>query len=305
MATRGDIRQHELTVLVSGATGLIGSRLTEQLSKNGHSVHRLVRRTPQDATEHFWNPATGEIEAGIVDHVDVVVNLSGASIGRIPWTDGYKKTILDSRVNSTRTLVDAVVAADNPPAALVQASAVGFYGDQGSDPISEDSESGSGFLADVCVAWESETARVPQSTRVAIARTGLVIAKSGAMAPLRLQTLLGAAGPVGTGEQWWPWISLQDEVRALVHLVENPLAKGVYNLVAPHPAQSVAVTKELAHQMKRPHWLGLPTFAINVLMGEAGKELLLTSQKIFPTRLEQSGFEFDHSTLEQAIAQII
>lgn len=305
MAKSEGIRQEGLSVLVAGASGLIGTQLTAELAKKGHSVYRLVRSTPRDATEYQWDPSEGSIEPGVLDHIDVVVNLSGASIGKIPWTKKYKDLILQSRLSATRTLVRAITEAANPPSALIQASAVGFYGDRGNEELTEDSSQGEGFLADVCIAWESETSSLPDSVRVAIARTGLVIARGGAMAPLRLQTMLGAAGPIGSGNQWWPWISLHDEVQALVYMIENPLMKGAYNLTAPAPVTSQEVTKELARQMGRPHWLGLPSLAINALMGEAGRELLLSSQKVHPTRLEQAGFSFDDTTIDQAIARII
>ena len=305
MAKSEGIRQGGLSVLVAGASGLIGTRLTSELAKRGHSVYRLVRSTPKDATEYQWDPAEGSLQPGVLEHIDVVVNLSGASIGKIPWTKKYKDLILQSRLSATRTLVNAINTAEHPPGALIQASAVGFYGDRGNEALTENSSRGDGFLADVCIAWESETSSLPDSVRVAIARTGLVIARGGAMAPLRLQTMLGAAGPVGPGTQWWPWISLHDEVQALVYMIENPLMKGAYNLTAPTPVTSVTVTKELARQMGRPHWLGLPSLAINVLMGEAGRELLLSSQKVQPTRLEQAGFSFDDTTIDQAIARII
>ena len=306
MATAKPVRQDRLTVLVSGASGMIGTPLVSELRHRGHSVHTLVRRNPTSPSEHYWNPDSGEIEAGILESTDVVVNLSGASIGRIPWTANYKKLILSSRVHATTTLADAIANAENPPSALIQASAVGFYGDRQEDTLDEESSAGGGFLAEVCQAWEASAAAAEsKKTRVVFARTGLVVGRGGAMAPLRLQTLLGVAGPVGSGRQWWPWISLRDEVAALVFLIENPLAKGPYNLVGPQPAQSVEVTKELARQMRRPHWLGLPAFAISLLMGEAGRELLLTSQKIEPKALERSGFGFTDENLESAISQIV
>jgi len=285
---------------------MIGTPLLVALRERGHSVHTLVRRAPTSPSEHYWNPATGEMEAGIVESTDVVVNLSGASIARIPWTASYKEKILSSRVEATTTLANAIASASQPPSALVQASAVGFYGDRGEEELSEESSIGHGFLAEVCQAWEaSASAVVSKNTRVAFARTGLVLGREGAMAPLRLQTLLGVAGPIGGGSQWWPWISLRDEVAALVFLIENPLVSGPVNLVAPAPARSVEVTKERAKQMGRPHWLGLPTFAISLLMGEAGRELLLASQQLSPTVLERAGFQFADETLGSAISQII
>ena len=285
---------------------MIGTPLVVALRERGHSVHTLVRRAPTSPSEHYWNPATGEMEAGIVESTDVVVNLSGASIARIPWTASYKEKILSSRVEATTTLANAITSASQAPSALVQASAVGFYGDRGEEALTEDSAIGHGFLAEVCQAWEASASVVEsEKTRLVFARTGLVLGREGAMAPLRLQTLLGVAGPIGGGSQWWPWISLRDEVSALVFLVENPLASGPVNLVAPAPARSVEVTKELAKQMGRQHWLGLPTFAISLLMGEAGRELLLASQQLSPTVLERTGFQFADETLGSAISQII
>jgi len=285
---------------------MIGTPLVVALRERGHSVHTLVRRTPTSPSEHYWNPATGEMEAGIVESTDVVVNLSGASIARIPWTASYKEKILSSRVEATTTLANAITSASQAPSALVQASAVGFYGDRGEEALTEDSAIGHGFLAEVCQAWEASASVVEsEKTRLVFARTGLVLGREGAMAPLRLQTLLGVAGPIGGGSQWWPWISLRDEVSALVFLVENPLASGPVNLVAPAPARSVEVTKELAKQMGRQHWLGLPTFAISLLMGEAGRELLLASQQLSPTVLERTGFQFADETLDSAISQIV
>jgi len=295
-----------LRVVISGASGMIGRPLQRLLRGQGHAVHTLVRRTPQDASEHQWNPETGEIESGILDHVDVVVNLSGASIGRIPWTSGYKSTILASRITATDTLARAIRDAATPPRLLVQGSAVGFYGDRGDEKLSEESPQGAGFLAEVVHEWEAAAQpAASDATRIAYARTGLVVGKGGAMAPLQLQTVLGVGGPIGSGRQWWPWISLHDEVRALAHLSTHQSADGIFTLVAPTPATAKDLTTELARHMRRPHWLGLPTAAISLLMGEAGRELLLSSQHISAERLMATGFRFDDVTLSAAIARLV
>ena len=295
-----------LRVVISGASGMIGRPLQRLLRDQGHAVHTLVRRTPQDASEHQWNPETGEIESGILDHVDVVVNLSGASIGRIPWTSGYKSTILASRITATDTLARAIRDAATPPRLLVQGSAVGFYGDRGDEKLSEESPQGAGFLAEVVHEWEAAAQpAASDATRIAYARTGLVVGKGGAMAPLQLQTVLGVGGPIGSGRQWWPWISLHDEVRALAHLSTHQSADGIFTLVAPTPATAKDLTTELARHMRRPHWLGLPTAAISLLMGEAGRELLLSSQHISAERLMATGFRFDDVTLSAAIARLV
>lgn len=300
-----DVADTSLTVVISGASGLIGSALTAHLRDRGHTVHTLVRKGPSGPTEHQWDPRAGEVDSGLIARCDVVVNLSGASIGKIPWTAAYKREILQSRLDATNTLVRAISAIDTGAPALVQASAVGFYGDRGEENLDEESASGSGFLADVTRAWEEPAWALSSTTRVALARTGLVIARGGAMAPVRLQTLLGVAGPVGRGNQWWPWISLRDEVRALCHLVESDEAVGAYNLAGPASARSLEVTKTLATLMKRPHWLGLPALAINTLMGEAGRELLLSSQRVVPAQLLADGFNFLDETVTDALRQIV
>ena len=292
------------TVLLSGASGMIGRGLKAELTARGHSVHTLVRREPTDSSEHQWDPATGVIPQDIVDYADAIVNLSGASLSKIPWTPAHKKLVLSSRQQAAQTLGKAIAASKTPPHTLLQASAVGFYGDRGEDELTEDSAAGDGFLASVTKQWEEAAAPVQsKKTRVVYARTGLVIARTGAMAPLRLQTFLGVAGPIGSGQQWWPWISYRDEIRALVFLLENKKLKGAFNLVGPTPARAVEVTRALAKLMRRPHWLGLPTFAVR-LMGEAGPEILLSSQRIVPKRLLDAGFNFEHSSISDAIAAI-
>lgn len=294
-----------LTVVVSGASGLIGAALTEALTKSGHHVHRFVRGEPQGPTEHHFDPERSEVEQGIIDHADVVVNLSGASIGKIPWTAKHRELILSSRVNATKTLAEAIARSKTPPKAFVSASAVGFYGSAGDTPLTEDSPAGSDYLAEVTVAWELEAQRAAsKKTRVITPRTGLVIARKGAMASLRLQTALGVGGKIGPGTQWWPWISLHDEVRALVFLITHNKASGPYNLTGPQPARSAEVTRTLAKRMRRPHLIGLPTFAIKLLLGEAGEHLLLSSQKVLPSRLLDAGFSFDDDTLDKALSRI-
>lgn len=295
-----------LRVLISGASGLIGTPLVQTLRSRGHEVHSLVRKRPTDASEHQWDPSNGHVDQDLIDYVDAVINLSGASISRIPWTSGWKKAILESRIQATKTLATAMRRSPTAPSALIQASAVGFYGHRGDEELTEQSDSGDGYLAEVTRAWEQATSELEESTtRVVYARTGLVIARGGAMAPLRLQTLLGVAGRIGKGTQWWPWISLRDEVNALVFLLEHEELSGVFNLAGPTPATATDVTTELAHQLGRPHWLGLPEFAVKWVLGEAGRELLLASQKVIPQKLRMAGFEFTHQTIDEAIREVV
>lgn len=293
-------------ILISGASGMIGTPLCRALTEAGHTVHTLVRREPRDPREHRWNPETGVIESGIIDHVDVVINLSGASIGKIPWTKKHKKLILSSRLQATSTLAHAISQSASPPSLLLQGSAVGFYGDRGDEVVTESTPQGEGFLADVVAAWEDAAhAAASTVTRVVFARTGLVVGKGGAMAPLLLQTRLGVGGSIGSGRQWWPWISLHDEVRALQHLATYDTDFTVFNVVGPQQATANDVTKELARALRRPHLLGLPTFAIKALLGEAGVELLLTSQRITSKALPVTGFEWDDPSILSAIARML
>ena len=302
-----------LRVLISGASGMIGTPLQALLRHQGHAVHTLVRRTPRDASEHSWNPATGEIEAGILDHTDVVINLAAASIsrwlflGRTPWAAGQKRDILTSRLGAARTLATAISGAKTPPSLLIQASAVGFYGDRASEELTERSSRGEGFLAEVQAQAEAAASEAESDvTRICYPRSAAVMGK-GALSTtlLKLQTALGLGGPIGDGSQWWPWISLHDEVRALAYLANHETAFGVFNLVSPTPASALDQTKALARGMKRPHWLGFPRFAIVALMGEAGKEILLTSQRVIPERLLAAGFKFDDQTLEAAVSRLL
>jgi len=296
----------ERRILLAGASGMIGIPLRRSLVEAGHVVHTLVRRAPEGPSEHQWDPDAGTIDSGIIDHIDVVINLSGASIGKIPWTKRHKNLIMSSRVNATRTLATAITEAANTPSLLIQGSAVGFYGDRGNEELTEFSPRGPGFLADVVEAWEKEAqVASSQKTRVCFARTGLVVGRGGALAPLALQTRLGVGGNIGSGTQWWPWISLHDEVRALSYLVTHDTDQTLFNLVGPTPATATDLTKELARALRRPHLLGLPSLAIKALMGEAGEELLLSSQRVINQRLDIIGFRFDDVTIADAIARML
>ena len=295
-----------MRVLVSGASGLVGSEVISQLREQGHEALRLVRRTATAPDEVEWNPTTGFIQEGIMETVDAVVNMAGATTGKIPWTAKYKEEIVASRIDSTRTLVNAMKNAKHKPKVLVSGSASGFYGDSGDKLLSEKSPKGTGFLSDLAHAWEQEALKAPTEVRVVLARTTMVMSrKLGALGRLLPLIKLGVGGPLGSGKQWWAWISLPDEAAAIIHLINTPSASGAYNLTAPEPATCGQIVKALAKDLRRPSLIAVPTFALKLLIGEASVELLLCSQNMTATRLLETGFKFEHPTLKQASAWVV
>ena len=294
-----------MRVLVSGASGLVGSEVIRQLKVEGHEPLRLVRREARAADEVQWDPASGYLQEGIMETVDAVVNMAGATTGKIPWTSKYKDEIVNSRLDSTRTLVAAMTAAKKKPKVLVSGSASGFYGDSGEKILSESSPKGTGFLSDLAHAWEQEALKAPTEVRVVLARTTMVMSrKLGALGRLLPLIKLGIGGPLGTGKQWWAWISLPDEAAAIIHLIKTSSAKGAYNLTAPEPATCGQIVKALAKNLKRPSLLAVPTFALKLFIGEAAVELLLCSQNMTADRLLKTGFKFQHPTLREASAWV-
>jgi uncharacterized protein (TIGR01777 family) len=295
-----------MRVLISGASGLIASELKVQLKQLGHEPLSLVRRDACTPEEVEWNPLTGYLQPGVIETVDAVVNLAGATTGRIPWTKNYKKEIISSRLLSTKTLVDAINSAKRKPAVLVSGSASGFYGDCGEQELGEESPKGTGFLSDLADAWEQEALKAKDSTRVVRVRTTLVMSrKRGGLGPLLPLIRLGVGGALGSGKQWWAWISHVDEARAIVHLIENKSCEGVYNLTAPQPATCEQIVKELGKQMHRPTLLKVPAFALRLVLGEAAVELLLCSQKMNSDKLQATGFSFEHADLESSVRYVL
>lgn len=299
------LRQRQaLRVLVSGASGLIGTELTRQLRGDGHEVLRLVRRQPQAPDEVNWAPTARILDSSLIDTVDAVINLSGAPLSRLPWTPGYKKRILASRVQSTQALAEAMSMAVQPPEVFLSASAVGIYGDRPGQRLTELSPRGPGFLGDVVEAWELAAQLRPVRTRLVTFRTGLVVGPGGALSPLLALTRLGLAARIGTGGDIWPWISLYDEAAAIRHLLTSTLS-GPVNLVGPAPATSDRITARLASQLNRWYALTVPEWAIRLGLQDAGDALLLSSQNVLPEKLLADGFTFRHSTVEQAIDALL
>jgi hypothetical protein len=293
-----------MRVLISGASGLVGTELARQLREDGHEAIRLVRRRARAADEISWNPSKGEIDPEIMESVDAVVNLAGATTGRIPWTAKYKKEIVSSRIDSTRTLVTAINRAGNPPKVLISGSASGFYGEGGSTWLSEESPKGKGFLSDLAHNWEQEAMKA--RARVVLVRTTLVMSrKKGALGPLMPLLKLGVGGPIGSGKQFWAWINLVDEAAAIIHLITTPGTHGPYNLTAPEPATCEEMIVGLGKAIRRPTFFRIPEFLMKLFIGEAAQELLLVSQKMTANKLLASGFRFRYPDLKSSIDWVV
>lgn len=293
-----------MRVLISGASGLVGTEVARQLREDGHEAIKLVRRAARAADEISWNPSKGEIDPEIMERVDAVVNLAGATTGRIPWTAKYKKEIVSSRIDSTRTLVTAINRAGNPPKVLISGSASGFYGEGGSTWLSEDSPKGKGFLSDLAHNWEQEAMKA--RARVVLVRTTLVMSrKKGALGPLMPLLKLGVGGPIGSGKQFWAWINLVDEAAAIIHLITTPGASGPYNLTAPEPATCEQMIVGLGKAIRRPTFFRIPEFLMKLFIGEAAEELLLVSQKMTANKLLASGFRFRYPDLKSSIDWVV
>jgi uncharacterized protein len=293
-----------MRVLISGASGLVGTELARQLREDGHEAIRLVRRAARAADEISWNPSKGEIDPEIMESVDAVVNLAGATTGRIPWTAKYKKEIVSSRIDSTRTLVTAINRAGNPPKVLISGSASGFYGEGGSTWLSEESPKGKGFLSDLAHNWEQEAMKA--RARVVLVRTTLVMSrKEGALGPLMPLLKLGVGGPIGSGKQFWAWINLVDEAAAIIHLITTPGTHGPYNLTAPEPATCEEMIVGLGKAIRRPTFFRIPEFLMKLFIGEAAEELLLVSQKMTANKLLASGFRFRYPDLNSSIDWVV
>ncbi|CAB4562104.1 unannotated protein [freshwater metagenome] len=293
-----------MRVLISGATGLIGTELAKQLKELGHTPVRLVRRAPKNTDEIFIDASQGKLDFSVMDTIDAVVNLAGATTGKIPWTKKYMKEIVDSRLETTRLLVEAINSSNNPPKVLVSGSASGIYGDRGDELLDEDSGKGEGFLSDLAFAWEEEAKKA--KTRVVLIRTTMVMSKKlGALGKLLPLIKLGVGGPLGSGKQWWAWISLEDQARAIIHLIENKQATGAYNITAPEPATCEQIVRALGKALHRPTLFRVPAWLMNLVIGVAAKELLLCSQKMSAEKLISSGYKFNHPTLRGVVEYVV
>ncbi len=290
-----------MRIAVTGASGLLGSALVPALRADGHDVVRLVRRPPSAPDEVRWDPATRTLDPADLRGVDAAVHLAGAGVGDHRWTDSYKRTIRDSRVDGTATLAAALAALEPRPRVLLSGSAIGFYGDTGERAVDETAGAGTDFLAQVCVEWEAATAPAEQAgIRVVHLRTGLVLDRAGgALARMYPLLKLGVAGPLGSGRQYWSYVTMADWVGSVRFLLTAEGVRGPVNITAPQPRTNAEVTTALARAVRRPSLLPAPAFALRAVLGEFAGDVL-GSQRVLPRVLQDAGYPFVHPDLATA-----
>jgi uncharacterized protein len=292
-------------ILVSGSSGLIGAALLDALRTGGYEVTRLVRGAASGRGRIAWDPVQ-PLAPESVSGFDAVVHLAGESIvGR--WTREKKRRILDSRVQGTRKLAEALAAASQRPRSLISASAIGFYGDRGEETLREDSASGNGFLPEVCRAWEASTEPATKAgIRTVQMRFGVVLSASGgALQAMLFPFRMGVGGKVGHGRQWMSWVDLNDVVGAVQHVIKTDRLQGPVNVVAPNPVRNAEFTKTLASVLSRPAVLPMPAFAARLVFGQMADELLLASQRVEPSKLLANGYVFQQTELRKALGRIL
>ena len=293
------------TIAIAGASGTIGRALEKFLTEKGDSVKRLVRRSEIDNSEIFWDPNNDDLDPSRLIGVDAVVNLSGAGIGDKRWSQKRMDQIINSRVKSTKLISKTIseLKSENGPNVLVNASAIGYYGNSGSTHVTEEAEQGEGFLAHVCSNWEKSTQEAEKAgIRVVHARTGVVLSSSGGLLKKLLPLFkLGLGGQIGSGKQMMSWISLRDEISAINWMIEKEI-EGAVNLVSPEPASNLEFTKTLGALLKRPTILKVPNSALNLLYGrQLVEEIMLSSQFVVPKKLQDTTFSFRDASLEEAL----
>jgi uncharacterized protein len=295
-----------MKVLITGASGMLGSALVPALTADGHEVIRLTRRPPQNPGERQWQP-NGEADPRICEGADAVVHLAGEGIASGRWSPRRKAAILDSRVLGTRTVAASIVASAKPPRVLISASGSHYYGDRGSEILTEQGSPGTGFLAEVCQRWESETEPARKAgARVVQVRTSLVLASGGgALQKMLFPFRLGVGGRIGSGRQWWSWIAVDDYVSLLLFALKTPEVQGPMNAASPNPVTNAEFTGILGKVLRRPTVFPLPGFVVRLVMGEMGQELLLSSQRVQPVAATSAGFSFRFPLLQQALEHLL
>jgi uncharacterized protein (TIGR01777 family) len=295
-------------ILVTGASGLIGSALVRSLQAEGHTVTCLVRRPPRPGgLEVLWNPESGSLDAALVEAHDAFVHLAGENIAAGRWTRARKARIRDSRVKVTRRLCESLARLSQPPKVVVSASAVGYYGDRGGEVLTEESPSGVGFLAEVCREWEAACGpAVQKGIRVVNLRTGMVLsAAGGVLQRMLLPFRMGLGGRIGSGRQYMSWIALDDLVGVVVHALTRDTLAGPVNAVAPNPVTNREFTRTLGRVLRRPTVLPVPAFALRLALGEMADALLLASARVESARLVASGYVFRYPELEGALRHVL
>ncbi|MGV9305410.1 TIGR01777 family oxidoreductase [Nonomuraea sp. NPDC003727] len=297
-----------MAIIVTGASGLLGRALVGALTAEGENVVRLVRRTPRRTDESFWQPDKGVVDRAVLEGARAVVHLAGAGLGERRWSDDYRREILDSRVMGTRTLVTALKELESPPEVLMSASGAGFYGDTGDRVTDESGPRGEGFLAELCERWEAEAGQATQAgVRTATLRTAITLsAQGGALKQILPIFRMGLGAPLGSGRQWWSWITLDDWVRAALHILNNRALEGPVNVAAPEPVTNKEFTLALGRALKRATMpIAVPGFALRAGLGGFADEGLLIGQRAVPSKLLDSGFRFLHPTLDEALAAVL
>lgn len=315
--TTSDLKFHSayseepaMKVAIGGSTGMVGSSLVSFLTTGGHDVARLSRGGPSsnDGTSNIvWDPSKGTIDAAALEGMDAVVHLGGHNIAHGRWTEGMKRLIRDSRVNSATLLSKTLAGLANPPKVFVCASAIGFYGDRGDEIMTEDSEPGLTFLSETCKEWEESTAAARDAgIRVVNLRIGVVLSpQGGALQKMLLPFKMGGGGVVGNGQQWMSWVCLDDLPRIILHAIQTESLSGPVNATAPGVVDNREFTKTLGRVLKRPTIIPMPAFIVKLAFGEMGEELLLGSTRTVPNRLQDSGYEFAYPELEPALRHLL
>ncbi|HTB23377.1 MAG TPA: TIGR01777 family oxidoreductase [bacterium] len=298
-----------MRILVTGASGFFGRQVVAALGRNRHEVLRLTRGSldPADPRLLHWDPSKAQIDERAVQGLDAVIHLAGEGIADARWSDAYKQRLRDSRILGTRLLVDALAAQAAKPRVLLAASAVGYYGDRGSEELSESSRPGAGFLASLCVDWEAETARAAAlGLRVVQMRLGVVLGLGGGVLKKTATPFkMGLGGKLGNGRQWMSWIAAPDAVRALLLFLERERCSGAYNLCSPNPVTNAQYTQSLRRAFNRPALMPVPAFVLRLAFGEMADSLLLASQKVLPLRLKGEGFTWGMPYVGEALNRLL
>jgi uncharacterized protein (TIGR01777 family) len=296
-----------MEILVTGSSGLIGTALVRHLHSLGHDVRRLVRSAPSAADESRWDPANHEIDPGALDGIDAVIHLAGVGVADKRWSEGHKKAVLQSRIDGTTTIAEAVARSADHVKVLISASAVGWYGERGDTVLDESDARGGGFLADVVEQWEAATgAASAAGVRVATIRSGIVLAtEGGALGKVLPLFKLGLGGKLGSGKQWMPWIALSDELAAITFLLTATEVSGPVNLTAPEPVRNSEYTAAVGRALHRPTVAAVPRFALRAALAGFADEGALVSQRVLPRKLLDAGFEFGYIDIDTALQSIL